>query len=149
MHIIVVRHGGDAVGALGLEQQIVGHRAAERRNAAAFEIGKRAITAAIAFAHRDHFSELVIRDAGSKRLAPRRNVFDAAQSDLEVAPLRGLIERGELHLQELRCPAKLAGDQLRDLDVKANELRGIARVGLDERRAAFGIAAPAEDLLRA
>ena len=43
----------------------------------------------------------------------------------------------------------LRGDQLRDLDVEADQLRGIARVGLDERRAAFGVAAPTEDLLRA
>ncbi len=149
MHVIVVRHGGDAVRALGVEQQVVGHRAAERGDALAFQIGERAIALAIAVADGEHFAELVIRDAGSERLAPRRNVFDAAQADVEVAALRGLIERGELHLQELRRPAKLAGDQLRDLDVEANELRGIARVGLDERRAAFGIAAPAQDLLRA
>ena len=111
-----------------------------------FQIGERAIAIAIAVANREHFAEFVIRDAGGERLAPRRNVFDAAQADVEVASLRGLIERRELHLQELRRAAQLSRDQLGDLDVEADQLRGIARIGFNERRAAFGIAAPPQRL---
>ena len=78
--------------------------------------------------------------------APRRDVLDAAQADVEVAALRRLIERGERDLHELRRAAELARDQLRDLDVEADDLRRIARVGFDKRRAAFGVAAPAQGL---
>ncbi len=40
--------------------------------------------------------------------------------------------------------AESAGDRRGDFDVESAHLRGIARVGLDERRAAFGVAAPDE-----
>ena len=45
---------------------------------------------------------------------------------------------------ESRCAAEPACNQLGDLDVEADEARWIVRVGFDERRAAFRIAAPAE-----
>ena len=43
------------------------------------------------------------------------------------------------------CPSP-PRDQLRDLDVEADHRFGVARARLDERRAAFGIAGPAEPL---
>ncbi len=63
-------------------------------------------------------------------------------------PPRGLIERAERNLDELRRTSELARHQLRDLDVEADHLRGIGGVGLDKGRAALGVAAPAERRLR-
>ena len=41
-------------------------------------------------------------------------------------------------------PPQLARDQLGDLDVEADELLRIRRIGLDKWRAAFRVAAPAQ-----
>ena len=54
--------------ALGVEQQVVGDRAAERGDALPLQIGERAIAVAIAVAHGEHFAELVVRNAGGQRL---------------------------------------------------------------------------------
>jgi hypothetical protein len=54
-----------------------------------------------------------------------------------------LIDRRPLHLHELGLPAQPAGDGRGYLDVEAAHLRRVGRVGLDERRAPLGVAAPA------
>ena len=55
------------------------------------------------------------------------------------------VDRGEGDLHEPRLAAEAAGDRLGDLDVEAAHLRRVVRVGLDERRAPFRVAAPAQD----
>ena len=40
--------------------------------------------------------------------------------------------------------AEAGGEQLRDVDLEADDARRIGGIGLDERRAAFGVAAPAQ-----
>src|SRR5215207_2167340 len=101
MDIIVVGHRRQAASAFRIEQQVVSHGAAERRNALALEIGERSISIAITRTDGQHLTKLVIRNAGGKRLPPSRDVFDPAQADVEIAAFRGLIERGELHLEKL------------------------------------------------
>ena len=92
MHVFVVRHGGKTVTPLGFEQQVVSHRASERRHSLAPEVGERAEAFAIGRTHRHHFAELVVRHAGGQRLAARGDVFNAAQPDVEVATPGRLIE---------------------------------------------------------
>jgi hypothetical protein len=55
-----------------------------------------------------------------------------------------LIDRGEHDEDKSRRSANAAGDQLGDLDVEADEFRRIARIGLDERRAAFRVSRPSQ-----
>ena len=50
----------------------------------------------------------------------------------------------ELDLDESRRAVERARDELRDLDIEADDLARVARVGLDERRAALGVTAPAK-----
>ena len=144
MHVVVVRDRHDAVFTFGGEQKLVGDRAAQRGDAAAAEIGERAEAIAIRLAHRQHFLEPIVRDAGGDSGTPARRVLDAAQADVEVAARRRLVERREGDLHELRRTTQLAGDQLGDLDVEANKLGRIGRVRFHKWRAAFGIAAPAQ-----
>jgi hypothetical protein len=79
---------------------------------------------------------------------PGRRVFDAAQPEVEVAARDRLVELREGDLDELRRPAERTRDELGNLDVQADQMRRIAAIGLDERRAPLGIAAPAERRLR-
>ena len=72
----------------------------------------------------EHFAELVVRNRGRDRRAARRRVLDAAEADVEVAADRGLIERGERHLDELRRAAERLRDQLGDLDVEPTTICG-------------------------
>jgi hypothetical protein len=77
-------------------------------------------------------------------LAARRQVLEPAQPDVEVAARDGGVEAGERDLHEARRAAKLASDERGNLDVEADDARRVGRIGFDERRAAFGVAAPAE-----
>ena len=136
----------DAVLALrGVQQDLVRHRTAERRDATAAQIRERAEALAVGGAHREHLAKLVVRHARGDHRAARRRVLDAVEPDVEVAAHGGLVERCERDLDELRRATELLSDQLRDLDVEADELRRILGVRLHERRPALGVAAPAKD----
>ena len=74
----------------------------------------------------------------------------AGVSSMPLSPIVGvaardrLVDRRELHEHEARRAAQPARDQLRDLDVEADHRVGMVRARLDERRAALGVARPAE-----
>ena len=144
MHVVVVRHRREAVLALGAQQDLVGDRAAERADALAAQIGERAEPRRVGVADAEHFAELVVRKRDRHRRAARRRVFDAAQADVGVAAGDALIDRAKRDVDELRRPAESGGEQLGDLDVEADEPIGVRGIGFDERRAAFGIAGPAQ-----
>jgi hypothetical protein len=113
------KNRGEPVLGLGREQ-LVGQRAAERGHLTPAQVGERAEALAVGLPHGEHLAELVVRDAGRQGGAARRDVFDAAQADVEVAAPRGLVEAAEGHLHELRACARLARDELGDLDVEAD-----------------------------
>ena len=145
MHVIVVRHGGDAV-RRARPRAACRRRSCRRAWPRACPRDRRAsIAVAIGLAHRQHFAELVVRNAGRQRRAARGHVFDAAQADVEVAALRGLIERGERDLHELRRPSQLAARSARRSRRRSRPAScGSRGIGFDERRAALGVAAPAQ-----
>ena len=132
------------------EQELVGDRAAERGDAAAAQIGERAKPVAIGVAHREHLAELGSTGSLAASAARRAGrVLDAAQADVEVAARRRLVERGE------RRPGRTAAVRPSSRAIssaistsKPTQLLRIGRVGLDERRAALGVAAPAQDWRR-
>ena len=123
------------------EQDLVGDRAAERPDAPAAQIGERAEARGVARPHGQHFAEFVVGDGDGERRASRRRVLDAAHPDVEVAARHRGVDRGDL--DEPRRPPE-PRDELGDLDVEADHARRVVRVGLDVRRAAFRVAAPAE-----
>src|SRR5581483_7396564 len=114
----------------------------------AAESRERAIAIAIRRSNGENLLKFVVRDGHGDRAAPSGCVLDAAEADVEIAALDGLIELGEGGLHEDGRPAELAGDELGDLDVEADDLRRMSRIRFDERGAAFGIAAPAQRRLR-
>ena len=91
-----------------------------------------------------HFAELVVRNRDREARAASRAVFDAAQADVEVAARRSRIDAREANLDEARRAPKRGCQQLCDVDVEPDDARRIVRIRLDERRAAFGIAAPSQ-----
>ena len=82
--------------------------AAERRHAAAAQIGERAITRGIGCADGEDLPELVVRNRDRQPRAARGAVFDAAQTDVEVAARDRRIEGGEADLDEARRPVQAA-----------------------------------------
>ena len=145
MHVIVVRHGDDAVVALGRQQNLVGDRAAERADAPPAQIGERAKVSGVGVADAQDFAELVVRKRDGIAGPPRGRVFDAAQADVRVAAGNRLIDRCKGDLDEARLAAKALRDKLGDLDVEADDARWVGGIGFDVRRAAFGVARPSED----
>jgi len=76
--------------------------------------------------------------------AQLRPILEPGHPEIEVAALERLLDRRPLHLDELRLAAKPVSDHPRDLDVEPAHRRRIGRIGFDERRAALGVAAPAQ-----
>jgi hypothetical protein len=149
MDVVVVRDADYAVALFRRQHALVCDRAAERANASSAQRGERRELAAILGTHGQHFVELEIRNRRREHAPARWRVFDAAHADLEVAALHRLIDVAERDLHELRPLAESLRDLPCNFDVESAQLRGIARIGLHERRAPLGIAAPAEDgLLR-
>jgi hypothetical protein len=72
------------------------------------------------------------------------SILEAGQPDVEIPALDGLLDRSPRDLQEARLSPETGGDHSRDLDVEAAHFGRISGVGLDERRAAFGVATPAQ-----
>ena len=99
---------------------------------------------AILRADGEHLMKLVVRNADRVGGVAGGRVLNSAHTDVEVAALDGLIDLVERHLNEFGLTAEALGDLAGDFDVESAQLRGIARISLHERRAAFGIAAPAK-----
>ena len=148
MHVVVVRDGAEAVLALGAEQDVVRDRVAERADGPAAEIGEGAQRRRVGVADAEHLAEFVVRHRDREHRPPRRRVFEAAQADVGVAADDRLHDRREGDRDEFRRPSEPPRDQVRDLDVEADEAIGLPRIRFDERRAAFGIARPAKDFGR-
>jgi hypothetical protein len=144
MHVVFVDDGLDVELALRLDEQLVGERGAKRRHAPAPQILERAVSLAIPGAHGENFAELVIRDGDGEPGLAGGCVLEAAQADVEIAPDDGGVEAREPNLDETGCPAQLAREQRRDLDVEPDDARRIAWIGFDKWRASLGVAAPAE-----
>ena len=92
----------------------------------------------------EHLAKLVVGQRHRHGRAARGGVFDPAEADLRIAPGDALIDGGERDVQELGRPADAGGEQRRNLDVEADHPIGMGRIGLDKRRAPFGVARPAE-----
>ena len=99
-------------------------------------------------ADREDLAKLVVRDGDSQAGAAGGAVLDPAQADVEVAARGGRVEGREADLHEARNAAESVGEELRDLDIEADDARGVGRIGFDERRAAFGVTTPAQFLAR-
>ena len=108
------------------------------------KIGERAKLSGVRRADTQHLAKLIIRKGDRVAGPPRGRVFDAAQPDVGVASGNGLIDRRERDLDEAGLAAESGCDELGDLDIEADDARRVGRIGLDIRRAAFGIAGPAE-----
>ena len=92
MHVVVVGDGLNAAAPFGLEENVVGHRAAESGHLAAAQIRHCAEATGIGATNGEDFAELVVRNADAERGTTARAVFNAAQADLEVTASRRLIE---------------------------------------------------------
>ena len=106
MHIILVGDRDDAVASLRVDEQVVGKRRAERRDAVAAEIAQGAVLVRVRRPHGQHFAELVVRNGDREPGAARRTVLDAAQPDVEITARRRGIDAGEADLNEARRPFK-------------------------------------------
>jgi hypothetical protein len=142
MHVIVVRHRHNAAGGLGVEENLVRDRAAERADASAAQVVERPDAQRVGGTHRQDLAELVVGHGDRQRRAPRRRVFDPAQADDEVAALHRRVNGCELDRLEARTKAQLPRDERRDVRLEAHDAGRIARVGLDVGRAALGVPAP-------
>ena len=148
MHVVFVGDGDYPVTGLRLDEQVVRQRRAKRGDALASQIGQRAEAARIGRAHGQHLAELVVGYRDREARAPGRAVLDPAQGDVEIPARDRRVDTREPGLDESRSAAEAGGEQLRDLHVEADDARGIGRVGLDVRRAALGVTAPAQLGLR-
>ncbi len=146
MHVVVVRHRVDTVIAFGTQQDVIRDRAAQRADVLVAQIRQRPEPRRIGVAYGEDFAEFVIRHGHRMRRPACRRVLDAAQADVGVTARDRLIDLPEVDVHEFRPPAEAASHQRGDFDVEADEIVRARRVGLDERRAAFGIASPAKDL---
>jgi hypothetical protein len=108
------------------------------------QVRERFETLAIGRSHGEYFTKLVIRNADGMSGAELWPILETGQADVEIAALDGLLDRRPGHLEKARLSSKTGRDHPRDLDVEATHLRRIRGIGFDERRTAFGVAAPAE-----
>ena len=76
VHVVLVRYSVQAVLALGSEQNLVGDRAAQRRDVLAGEIRECTKSSRIAGADAQHFTKLVVGDGDSQRRPACWRVFN-------------------------------------------------------------------------
>ncbi len=107
MDVVVVRDRLQAQIALGLQQDLVRDRAAQRGHAPAAEIGERAIARGVGVADAEDFAKFVVRNGRRERGPARRRVLDAAQRDVGIAPLDRLIERLEPHAARIAARGRV------------------------------------------
>ncbi len=129
---------------LGRPEDLVGLCGHQRANVMAGEIGKRPKTILVGATDCQRLAEPVIGNRVCHARAPRRALLEAAESNPEVAAEQRLVDRREGDVREPRRHVQLAGDERRDVNFEADQLRRILRVGLDVRSAALRIAAPGE-----
>jgi len=72
-------------------------------------------------------------------------IFDAAETDVGVAPGDREIDRHERDVEELGRPMQAPHEEIRNFDIESDDGLRMRRVGFDKRRAAFRIAGPAEN----
>ena len=144
MDVVFVGDRDETVLSLCGNENVVGEGGAERRHTAAAEVGERSIAVPIGLANRQDFAKLVVRNRDGESRTPGGAVFDAAESDVEVASCRGSVETREPDLHEPCGAAEPAGEKFRDFDVETDDPRRVLRIRFDKRRAAFGIAAPSQ-----
>ncbi len=102
MDVVIVRDRLDAEFALGAQQNLVGDRSCERADPPAAQIRERAEARRVAVAHAEHFAKLIVRDRRRHGGATRGSVLDAAQADLSVAALDGLVDRSKCDVDKAR-----------------------------------------------
>ena len=129
---------------LGAQQDLIGDCSAQRADLASAQVGERPEAGHVRCPHAQHFAESIVGNGQGQRRSARQRVLDAAQADVRVAPGDGLVDRREHDLHELRRAPQAACEEAGDLDVEADLLLRMRRVGLDKRRAAFGVARPAK-----
>ena len=142
MGVVLVRHRHHRVLACGAEQDFVGDRAGQRRDAAAAQVGERPVALRIGRANAQDFPESVVRNRRGQRRAVGRRVLDAVQAEVRIAAGDRLGEVRERDVDEARRAAQTAGQQIGDLDLETDDAIRVGRVGLDIGRAALGIAGP-------
>jgi hypothetical protein len=98
----------------------------------------------IVVTNRQHLVEFVVRNRRSVCRASRRDVFDAAHAEVEVAALDGLVDFLKRDLDKFRPSPEAFRDFAGDFDVESAHLRRIAGIGFDERRATFRVSTPSE-----
>ena len=108
------------------------------------QVGERTELSGVRRADAQHLAKLIIRKRHRVAGPARGRVFDAAQSDVGVAAGDGLIDRRERDLDEAGLAAESSRDELGDLDIEADDARRVGGIGLDIRRAAFGVTGPSE-----
>ena len=144
MHVVLVRDGVEPDVPLGLHEDFVRDRPAQRPDGLAAKVGKRADAVGVGAPDAQDLAKFVVGHSDRQARAPRRRVFDTAEADLGVAPIDRLVDGRELDVDELRRTAERARQEVRDLDIEAHERVRLRRIGLHERRAAFGVAGPAK-----
>ena len=145
MDVIVVGNRDDAGRVARREEQIVGDRRAERRDAPAAQIRQTVDAARVLWPYGQHFAEFEIGDRDGVLRATRRRVLDAGEAEREIPTFDRLVDVRPLHLHEPgshRSTAESARDALGDLHVKAADPRGIRGVGFDEGGTPFRISPP-------
>jgi hypothetical protein len=144
MHIVFVDDGLELELGLCVDEQVVGKRGAERCHPPAAKICERAEAWQVGLSDGENFAEFVVGNRDRVPLLPRGCVFEPTQADVEVSTRDSLVEARKGNLNEARYPSELRSQERRDIDVEADDASGIARVGFDKGRSAFGIAAPAQ-----
>ena len=142
--VVVVTDDLEPAGAGLAHEHLVRDGSGECADPSASELAEASIPIPVARPHRQHLAKLVVGDRHGVSRAPRGRVLDAGEADREVAPLDGRVDGSEGDLDEPRLPPDPPREDARDLDVHPAHDGRVARVGLDERRAALRVAAPEE-----
>jgi hypothetical protein len=148
MDVVFVGERLEAVLLLRAQEDLIGDRAAERRDLAAAQIGQRMHPAGVGVADAEDFAELVVRHRHRQRCAAGRRVLDAAHADVGVAADDALVDRFEADVDELGTSAERAREQLRDLDVEPDQPIRMRGIGFDKRRATLRVSSPFQRRLR-
>ena len=112
-------------------------------DAAAPQIGERPVALRVGAADAQDLAEscstgIVVR----QRRAVGGRVFDAVEAEVRVAPGDRLGDGRKGDVDESRRASETARQQIGDLDLEADDAIGAGRIGLDIRRAAFGVSGP-------
>jgi hypothetical protein len=84
VHVVVVRHGQDAVFRLRLEEHLVGLRAAERSDTPSAERGQPRVALPVGCADGEDFAEFEVGNRDSEQAAAGGPILDPAHADVEI-----------------------------------------------------------------